>query len=734
MTAKVPLYCSHSYRQTDRELNIHFWKLFHNANFSFTVDPKSSHLSTTALELMMARSAGFVAFVTYRPEVQVFECSQFMVHEFALAFLARKPRIVIRDKRVSPRFFGAAGTINIAFDRDNLDRSVGAVIEALESFHDKTSAVEADLSYRHGRVGLVMPPDKRRTIAESVVHITGDAPQDLRPVIDDPFALALGAGKCDYVIADVGDLAASSAVDYLLGRAVPLLRVCHRSDGIPLSSILGTVPLREVTSAEDLVMFWDDDEQFERELLEQVNRLKVDRKEIASEWDGQRYFSSIGREALPVFLSSTGKNSIAGDLANVMGHSNIPYFHYKFNNTIELGHRWVDALNDHIAASKVFVMLIDGGYWNSEWCKSEYEYALNLASVGRLVIIPVFLEGSSPDVIVPFQGKDLRGMSQDQQVQAIVHELDEVFVTGISTWLASPPYGEVAKIAAATVLAPLSPGGDPVDIAIVTILEEEYDAVLRCLSGIRQIAGSVAFPNIHSWIVGEVYSPLYSAAFRIVLALSSNPGTSASTLVVKNTILAFEPHYVLVVGIAGGLGGTRLGDVVVANRICAYEYGKIDHGFHPRDSFDCPTDGSIYGAARTLDSRFPSWHENFRFLKSKPKVHVGHVASGDKVVDDPMYDFFKAVTDSRPSVIAVEMEGAGAGAAIQDTRELHRTVGFGMIRGISDVPPPGGSVLGERAEQSAQSESRDSMKVRASNAAAACAAQLIASAWPRPPR
>lgn len=205
-------------------------------------------------------------------------------------------------------------------------------------------------------------------------------------------------------------------------------------------------------------------------------------------------------------------------------------------------------------------------------------------------------------------------------------------------------------------------------------------------------------------------------------------------LAAKNTILAFEPRYVLVVGVAGGLGKAKLGDVVVANRICAYEYGKIDHGFHPRDSFDSPTDGSLAGAALTLESRDSLWYQESGQLRSKPTIHVGHVASGDKVVDDRSDAFFQAVMDSRPTVIAVEMEGAGVAAAIQDARELQRQVGFGMIRGISDVPREGGSLPGEQQGQSAQTEIRDSMKHQASAAAAICAAQLIRHAWPQPPR
>jgi hypothetical protein len=47
--SRVPVYFSHSYRREDRDLNDHFWHAFWDANFSFTVDPGSTSLSTTTL-------------------------------------------------------------------------------------------------------------------------------------------------------------------------------------------------------------------------------------------------------------------------------------------------------------------------------------------------------------------------------------------------------------------------------------------------------------------------------------------------------------------------------------------------------------------------------------------------------------------------------------------------------------------------------------------------------------
>jgi nucleoside phosphorylase len=117
-----------------------------------------------------------------------------------------------------------------------------------------------------------------------------------------------------------------------------------------------------------------------------------------------------------------------------------------------------------------------------------------------------------------------------------------------------------------------------------------------------------------------------------------------------------------------------------------------------------------------------------------PQIVVGHVGSGDKVVDDPTDAFFASVMHSRPKLRAVEMEGAGAAAAIQDAREMQRAVSFGMIRGISDLPREGGSQPGRQRDQSGQTETRDAWKIPASAAAATAAIQLIRLSWPRPPR
>ena len=134
---RIPLYFSHSYRRADREIDAHFWKAFHDAGFSFTVDPETTSLYTTALELMMAQSVGFAAVVTFREEAE-YQCSPFIVYEYGLAVQAHQPRIVVRDKRVLPHF-SDDGTLQVVFDAAVFDRCADELEAQLGRLQARTS-------------------------------------------------------------------------------------------------------------------------------------------------------------------------------------------------------------------------------------------------------------------------------------------------------------------------------------------------------------------------------------------------------------------------------------------------------------------------------------------------------------------------------------------------------------------------------------------------------------------
>ena len=105
-----------------------------------------------------------------------------------------------------------------------------------------------------------------------------------------------------------------------------------------------------------------------------------------------------------------------------------------------------------------------------------------------------------------------------------------------------------------------------------------------------------------------------------------------------------------------------------------------------------------------------------------PKVLIGQIASGDQVVDDPTNVFFNSVRKAFPNIQAVEMEGVGAEMAIEQAQSLGKTVGFLMIRGISDMPRPPRS-----KSESRGTVERETWKDYASNTAAAFVVSYISN-------
>lgn len=266
-----------------------------------------------------------------------------------------------------------------------------------------------------------------------------------------------------------------------------------------------------------------------------------------------------------------------------------------------------------------------------------------------------------------------------------------------------------------------------VDLAVVTILPEEYRAVLCCLDTHQHVRGSAAAPNIYSWEIGTVRAG--NDEYVVVVALAGDPTIQVGAVVTQATIERFDPRYVVLVGVAGGLAvdGQEHGDVVVSKTIYGYEYGKIDSGFQPRQDFTHRVDQGITNAMSAFVAGGGDWWNAIQAMPPREKlavaVRLGAVASGNKVVDDVDDSFFAAVVRAWPKLLAVEMEGAGAAIAIESALAMGRQVGFAMVRGISDMP-----------RTRVGTAERDAWKSYAAEAAARFLIAVLRERWPVPPR
>lgn len=260
-----------------------------------------------------------------------------------------------------------------------------------------------------------------------------------------------------------------------------------------------------------------------------------------------------------------------------------------------------------------------------------------------------------------------------------------------------------------------------IDFAVITPLPEEWQAVKA------HIEELIEPPSHFPTAIGRI------GRYRAVVRMPLQVGGYSAADVIIDTVAEWEPRWIALVGIAGGFAesGVAIGDVVVASKIYPYEYGKIrDGAFVRRDAFDMSPDPSWIAHAKAENAAPPAergaWTARIkaprpdRRRKRSSIVHIGPVASGEKVVDDPGYRFFAEARSALPDLYAVEMEGAGAGTAVEHAR-TRRLVGFFMVRGISDVPRDGAE-QGDLPRGTAQ---RDAWKLYAAAAAAAYLEHLL---------
>lgn len=264
------------------------------------------------------------------------------------------------------------------------------------------------------------------------------------------------------------------------------------------------------------------------------------------------------------------------------------------------------------------------------------------------------------------------------------------------------------------------------DLAIITVVPEEYDAVRRRFSGLR-LYSDPQTTNLYGWMHGQVRTAA-GQQLHLVLSLAGKQGISAATAAAIQTVRFWRPRALLLVGIAGGIrrDGLTNGDIVVSTMVVGYEYGKLTHDYAPRPDMVFQVSRALLASASTLATNSGSRVDQDAPSPS-PTVHLGYVASGDKLVDTTSSAYFQRVLKWAPKILAVEMEGAGAANAIQSLDDLDMKVHFLMVRGISDFP------LESAEEASGQTAERDSWKIRAAESAANFASDLVTKAWPFPP-
>jgi nucleoside phosphorylase len=210
-------------------------------------------------------------------------------------------------------------------------------------------------------------------------------------------------------------------------------------------------------------------------------------------------------------------------------------------------------------------------------------------------------------------------------------------------------------------------------VLILTALDIEYKSVRAYLSRIDEIV-----LNDGSIFEQGIFTDMNERK-HIVYIGQTGAGNIHSALSTQKAITRFLPDLIFFVGVAGGIKDVNIGDVVVADKIYTYEFGKDGYEFLARPDLG-KSSHKIVERAR-VEARKDNWYDPQVNRKYLPKVIIGNLCVGEKVIISSKSEVFKNIKKHYNDSTAVEMEGFGFMEAIFRNGNLDAAV----IRGISDL-------------------------------------------------
>jgi nucleoside phosphorylase len=342
------------------------------------------------------------------------------------------------------------------------------------------------------------------------------------------------------------------------------------------------------------------------------------------------------------------------------------------------------------------LLIISPDYLKALYVKPEWTAAFFKDPTGKeKALIPVRVRICEPEGLLgPVVYIDLVGLKEDEARKAL---LAGVLPRGERT-LSAPPFPSGKALAKNN-----EAGETELSAVILTALRVEYMAVRAHLADVHEVVhknGTVYergkfFFDRRFWNVG------------IVEIGAGNAGAAAAT---ERAIQQFQPKIVLFVGVAGGLKDVAIGDVVASTKVYGYESGKAEETFKPRPSVFLPTHGMEQRAR--AEARKDDWLKRIKGTDStsSPKVLVGPIAAGEKVLASTRSSLVQFLNDQYGDALAIEMEGYGFLEAAHANQAIESLI----VRGISDL-------LNKKGKADASGS-----QIRASSHASAFAFEILA--------
>jgi nucleoside phosphorylase len=226
-------------------------------------------------------------------------------------------------------------------------------------------------------------------------------------------------------------------------------------------------------------------------------------------------------------------------------------------------------------------------------------------------------------------------------------------------------------------MTPHPESGIPCQALVVTALPVEFHAVRAHLSEPREFVLSLG-------LVAEAGMFGDGASLWKVAVIQVGMGNERAAVETERAISELDPQVVVFVGVAGGIKDVALGDVVVASKVYAYEYGKDAESFRPRAEALEPSYRILNRA--TAVARYNAWQRRIRLtpddaVSVQPTALVKPMAAGSRVVGNTRSASAALLREHFSDAVAVEMEGHGFLRSLQ----AHPGRQALVIRGVSDL-------------------------------------------------
>jgi hypothetical protein len=397
----LKVFLSHGYSAS--AINLYFYRLFSpRAHLTFEVDAPKTAMNVTRLERMIRDVDAFIGI--YPCDIdgatgalnqrQLVEASRYFRFELDLAFRARKPALILYDRRYGDIFHGPRNASFLAFDSREVTGPGGSpnadrFVRAFEKFCETISAAKR-LSLALDRpeatgVGLLLPSrskghgygtHERKTIRTTLERHNYVDVQEIPwpPRLDWKWSARLY--EADWVMVDLSDHLAASFVGHLHGAFVPTMRLLQGSPGAsephpPIEEVLYRSV--EVGYRKDILR-WQDAESLEDGLSHRLSSLREQGRWISTPEDAERYFQEASLRKEPVFLSYAREDQqVAHQIRDSLKRSFEEVFDYRDGQSMEPARPWMQQVFQRLDGSAIGIALLSESYLKSPHCLNEAE-------------------------------------------------------------------------------------------------------------------------------------------------------------------------------------------------------------------------------------------------------------------------------------------------------------------------------------------------------------------------